>query len=78
MKLLLEKGASVNQRNNRKESPLDVVSGRWSEELGKFYTTIEATSDLELDLKRIQEERPRIAQLLSNHTEKSRRRADRN
>ena len=67
-----------SQRNNRKESPLDVVSGRWSEDLEKFYTFIEATSDLELDLQRIQEERPRIVQLLNNHAEKSRRRADRN
>ncbi len=78
VKLLLEKGAPVNQRNNRKESPLDVVSGRWSEDLEKFYTFIEGTSDLDLDLKRIQEERPRIVQLLNNHTEKSQRRADRN
>ena len=63
---------------NRKESPLDVVSGRWSEDLAKFYTFIEGTSDLDLDLKRIQEERPRIVQLLNNHTQKSQRRADRN
>lgn len=77
VKLLLEKGASVNQRNNRKESPHDVVSSRWSEGLAEFYIFIEGTSDLDLDLKRIQEERPRIAQVLNNHAERSQRPTDR-
>jgi YVTN family beta-propeller protein len=67
VKLLLENGASISQRNNRQETPLDVVSGRWSNDLANFYTFLEATSDLDMDLTRLQEERPRMARLLTQH-----------
>ena len=76
VKLLLEQGASPTQRNNRRESALDAVSGRWSDDLAGFYSVLEATSDLELDLARIQAERPRMAQLLRAHAEKPQRGAD--
>ncbi len=69
--LLLEKGASAAQRNNKKETPLDVVSAPWSDDLANFYALLEAIADIDLDLQKIEFERPRIAQLLKNHTAKT-------
>ena len=68
--LLLEKGASVTQKNNRGETPVQVVSGAWSEGLANFYKGIASAIGIELDLERIQRERPGIAKLLRDHAEK--------
>jgi len=70
VKLLLEEGASLAELNNRGESPVDVVSGAWSDPLADFYRLVEASADLELNLERIQQARPRIAQQLRQHAPK--------
>jgi len=64
VELLLAKGAEVNARNRRSETPLDTVAGPWSEGLGELYTAIAAAIKMELDLKRIQATRPKIAAIL--------------
>jgi hypothetical protein len=64
VQLLIEKGARVGQRNHRKESPADVVSGAWNAGLERFYGFIAASADVRLDLDSIREERPRMARRL--------------
>ena len=72
VKLLLEKGASARIDNGRGESPADVVSGEWSRELAGFYLGIAGSVGLEIDLERIQKERPKLAKLIREHGEKER------
>lgn len=67
VQFLLDNGASVTQKNNRGETPIDVVSGEWSDGLAGFYRAIGDGVGIELDLERIQRERPRIAKLLREH-----------
>lgn len=64
VQLLLEKGAPVSQKNNRGETPIDVVSGPWSDGLANFYTGIASGTGIQVDLERIERERPQIAELL--------------
>jgi ankyrin repeat protein len=61
---LLDKGASISVKNGRGETPLDVVSAEWSPQLEKLYRPIGNLVGIELDLARIKQTRPRIAQLL--------------
>ncbi len=65
VQLLLDKGADVNIRNAQQESPLDVVSGQWSDELAGLYNTLGAVLKLQLDLQEIKAVRPKIAALLA-------------
>jgi ankyrin repeat protein len=65
VKLLIEKGARLSQRNHRKESPADVVSGPWNAGLEQFYGLIAASADVNMDLDFIRQERPRLAQHFS-------------
>ncbi|HJN12261.1 MAG TPA: ankyrin repeat domain-containing protein [Pirellulaceae bacterium] len=65
--LLLDKGGSVTQKNNRGETPVDVVSGDWNDGLVNLYEGIASAVRIELDLIRIQRERPRIGKLLREH-----------
>ena len=53
VKGLLAKGADVNVRNDRSETPLEVVSGSWSEELKGVYLLIGGALKLNLDLEKI-------------------------
>ncbi len=55
------------KKNDRGESPIDVVSGKWDDGLAKSYKAIGNGIDEELDLEHIQEERGRIAALLREH-----------
>ena len=48
-------------------SPAQPEPREQSTDLANFYTFLEATSDLDLDLTRLQEERPRMARLLTQH-----------
>lgn len=64
VRLLLKKGASTAAKNSRGETPIDVVSGAWSKELGNFYSAIAASSGFKIDLKRIEQDRPKIVELL--------------
>lgn len=65
--LLIEKGADINARNERFETPLDVVSAPWTEELGEFYTGLARAIQLKVNLGRIKTTRPEIAALLRRH-----------
>ncbi|MFQ5731104.1 MAG: ankyrin repeat domain-containing protein [Planctomycetaceae bacterium] len=64
VKLLLEKGASPLTKNRRGETAIAVVSSKWSRPLADFYRGIGRAVGLKPDLKRIQRERPQIAELL--------------
>jgi len=70
VKLLLGKGAVVDAENVRGETPLDAVTVEWSQELEGIYTWLAELWNLHLDLKRIQETRPKIAALLQEHQSK--------
>ena len=70
VKLLLEKGASPFTKNGRGENAIDVVSSPWSQGLADFYTGIGDVIGLEMDLARIEGERPQIAKLLRDHAAK--------
>ena len=67
---LLERGASIERKNDRGETPIDVVSGDWSEELSRFYRYLDKLGNLDLDLGDIRKSRPEISQLLLNHRDK--------
>jgi DNA-binding beta-propeller fold protein YncE len=69
VQLLLDKGASPRTKNKRGETPIDVVSSPWSEQLADTYAGIGNAVRLELDLKRIEQERPQIAKLLWENTQ---------
>jgi len=71
VKGLLAKGADVNVRNDRSETPLEVVSGSWSEELKGVYLLIGGALKLNLDLEKIKSARPQIAALLAKRGGKS-------
>ena len=61
VQLLLAKGASTKIKNNRGDSPLDSVSSKWSTGLENFYKGLDQASQLELDLEKIQDLRPKLA-----------------
>jgi ankyrin repeat protein len=64
VKLLLDKGASLKAKNNNRETPIDVVSGKWNQGLADFYTAIGTGINQKLDLKQIEKDRPKMAELL--------------
>ena len=67
VELLLEQGASPHRKNNRGETAIETVSGEWSEGLANFYTGLGRAIGVEVDLKRIREQRPKIAKLLREY-----------
>jgi len=71
VEVLVAKRANVNVRNDRSETPLDTVSGAWSEELKGFYQAIGGALKLKLDLEKIKSARPEIAALLAKEGGKS-------
>jgi len=70
VQLLLDKGASINVKNRRGEAPLDVVSAKWNPQLEGIYRSIGDLIGIELDLERIKQTRPKIADLLREKAEK--------
>ena len=68
--LLLEKGASPSVKNDRGETPIDIVSSEWSDGLSRFYAGVGRSLGLNLDLEEIQNARPRMAKLLSSASSK--------
>ncbi|MBL7221170.1 MAG: ankyrin repeat domain-containing protein [Phycisphaerae bacterium] len=66
VKLLLKSGANINALNNRSDTPLDAVSGAWSEGLGEFYTGVAKALGLKIDLDSVKAARPKIAALLKS------------
>jgi hypothetical protein len=70
VELLLVKGASVHAKNGRGETPLDVVSAGWSPQMEGIYRSIGDLIGIELDLERIKQIRPKIAELLREQAAK--------
>ena len=70
VKLLLKNGASLTARNHRRETPLDVVSGDWSEPLAGLYQFLNTSAELKLDLAGIQKQRTQVVDLLHKHMTK--------
>lgn len=64
VRLLLEHGATPAVENDRGETVVDVVSGEWSDGLAGFYTGIGRAIGMPVDLEQIQQDRPRMAELL--------------
>ena len=64
VELLLQHGASVSVKNARGETPLDLVSADWSPELEGIYKFVGNVLDVDLDLTRIKQARPKVSQLL--------------
>ena len=58
VEMLIDKGADVNARNLSSETPLDTVSAPWSPELAEIYKFIAGLLQIELDLKKVEFERP--------------------
>ncbi|MHC4643268.1 MAG: ankyrin repeat domain-containing protein, partial [Planctomycetota bacterium] len=67
VEILIDKGADVNARNLSSETPLDTVSAPWSPELAEVYKFMAGLLQIELDVKKIEFERPKIAALLRKH-----------
>jgi hypothetical protein len=65
VKYLLEKGASVTKKNDRKDTAIDIVSSSWNGRLARRYTSLSDEDDLNLDLEEIKRLRPQIAKLLN-------------
>ena len=70
VEFLLEKGANPLTKNNRQETSIDVVSGEWSKGLGDFYSGIGRSIGQNVDLERIQQERPEMKAFLEEKVEK--------
>jgi hypothetical protein len=62
--LLLAAGAARELRNNDGRTPLDLVSGPWSEELDGLYEFLGAVFQMDLDIERIRTIRPEVNALL--------------
>jgi hypothetical protein len=69
--LFLENGGSLLTKNKRGETPIGIVSAPWSKEIADRYTGIGRILRLDLDLKRIERERPQIVKLLQKHAAQS-------
>ena len=69
--LFLKNGGSLLTKNKRGETPISIVSAPWSKEIADRYTAIGRILRLDLDLKRIEQERPKIAQLLQKNAAQS-------
>ena len=67
IELLLENGAAIETENDRGESSIDVVAGEWNEGLAGFYSGIAVAVGMEIDLDRIEQDRPRVKKLLEDH-----------
>lgn len=62
--LLLKHGADPTRKNQRGETAAGIVTGAWSPGLADFYTGIGEVVGLTLNLKQIEQERPKLAQRL--------------
>jgi ankyrin repeat protein len=65
VELLLAHGAALDCKNDRSETPVDVVRGAWSEQLAEFYRQMGVSLGLSVDTTRLERDRPRIESILS-------------
>jgi hypothetical protein len=71
VKTLVSRDAKINVSNDSSETPLDTVSGEWTEDLAGTYRAIGMALKLELDLNRLESARPGVAQYLAQQGGKS-------
>ncbi|CAB1068291.1 Potassium efflux system KefA protein / Small-conductance mechanosensitive channel [Olavius algarvensis Delta 1 endosymbiont] len=64
IELLLEQGAAVNAKNSSGLTPLDLVAYPWNQPLEGVYRTVAGLLQIELDIERIKDARPRVDELL--------------
>jgi len=67
LEVLLESGADPNAKGNAGLTPLATATAKWTGELAGIYTYLGQVLQLDLDLERIQEERPVVADLLREY-----------
>jgi hypothetical protein len=66
--LLLEKGADPEAENRFGQTALQTVAGEWNDDLEGIYKMVAGLWKLELDLERIREARPRVADIMRRHS----------
>lgn len=71
VKHLLKNGASLTHKNNRGESAIDVVSGEWNDGLVSLYEGLAKVTGIEVDIDRLKQERPKIANHLRSASDES-------
>ncbi len=67
VELLLDNDADINAKNKEGSTPLDIVSAAWGPGIEGVYKYLGGLLRLELNLKRIRDARPQIAELLTKH-----------
>ncbi len=67
VKLLLQRGADTAAKNDKGQTALDLVSKSWSPLMSGYYRMVGGVLGVELDLKRIKQDRPKVAQILRDH-----------
>lgn len=70
VKILLKNGASTTIRNHRRESPIGVVSGDWSKDLGDLYRFLNSVIANKIDLEELPDQRKEMTALLRKHATK--------
>ena len=73
IEFLLANGASLTKKNQREEVAVDTVAGAWSSGLRQFYEGVIGGSNLDLDVRLIQKQRPKIAGMLRERASGKRR-----
>jgi hypothetical protein len=66
---LLEQGADVEARNRFGQTALETVAGEWNSDLEGIYNMVAGLWKLELNMERIRELRPQVAELIRSQTE---------
>ncbi len=69
-KMLLKYGASPLEKNRKGETPIAVATSAWNSKVEERLKRYDEALNLNLDLKRIQENRTKIAKLLRDHLKK--------
>jgi hypothetical protein len=64
VELLLKSRASTSKKNRRGQTPIDVVSSRWSRRLERTYESIAKDARFEIDLEKMKRDRPRMVKVL--------------
>ena len=73
VELLLEDKANVNVMNDDNQTPLDIVTEAWNAKTKRVIQFVANLLEIPVNLKKIQEARPRIAQMLRDHGAMSRK-----
>ena len=67
--LLLDQGADPGARNRFGQTPLETVAGEWNSDLAGIYDMVAGLWKLELDMERIRDTRPQVAEIIRRHAD---------